>query len=267
MMVTSCNRNRVETAKGYWSGWDQEWVSERNSLYNCISLEGTCLEWTKFFSLFPTCSWKAHNLHNVLGLIHLGLDSPKMLSTSNTRSYFSTCLKLTGIIHALKSKHMLCWKVPWICCRGKASVHPEDYVRGLSAFSSLELQKLMSFAAKAHPSRAVPWYCRHSEGWECLLLFTALLGEYIAGSATCWCVKQSHILPFSGIWGTWPCVCLLDQSAYRATHGVWAQDQVLRTCLWHLAQHCHPVSDASPAHWTGLCFVLSLHQRQRGSWG
>lgn len=119
MMVTSCNKNRVETAKGYWSGWDEKLVSERNRLYNYISLEGTCLEWTKFFSLFPKWSGKAHNLHNVLGLIHLGLDSPKMLSTSNTRSYFSTCLKLTGIIHALEAKNMLCWKEPWKCCRAR----------------------------------------------------------------------------------------------------------------------------------------------------
>lgn len=164
MIVISCNKNRVETVKGYWSGWDQEWFSERNRLYNCISLKGTCLEWTKFFILFPMWSWKAHNLHNVLGLIPLGLDSPKMLSTSNTRSYCSTCLKLTGIIHALKTKHMLCWKVPWMYCRAKASVRPENYVRGLPVFSSLELQKLMSFAAKAHLSGAVPWYCRHSGG-------------------------------------------------------------------------------------------------------
>lgn len=140
MMVTSCNKSRIETVKGYWSGWDQEWVSERNRLYNCISLEGTCLEWTKFFSLFPVWSWKAHNLHNVLGLIHLGLDSLKMLSTSSTRSYFSTCLKLAGIIHALKAKHMLCWKLPWMCCRAKASDPPEDCVRGLPVFGPLTLQ-------------------------------------------------------------------------------------------------------------------------------
>lgn len=118
-----------------------------------------------FLCTFNTWSWKTHYWHHVLGLIHLGLDSPKMLSTSNTCSYFSTCVNLTGIIHALKTKHVLCWKVPWMCCRGKASVHPEEYVRGLPVLRSLKLQKLMSLAAlRLNLSGAVPWYCRHSEG-------------------------------------------------------------------------------------------------------
>lgn len=50
---------------------------------------------------------ETHNLNDVLGLIHLGLDSPKMLSTSNAHPYFNTCPKLTGTIHALRTKYML----------------------------------------------------------------------------------------------------------------------------------------------------------------
>lgn len=63
---------------------------------------------------------EAHNLNNVLGLIHLGLDSPKMLSTSNGHPYFSTCLKLTGTIHALRTKHML------TCSAGRCPAHATE---------------------------------------------------------------------------------------------------------------------------------------------
>lgn len=142
-----------------------------------------------FLCTFNTWSWKTHYWHHVLGLIHLGLDSPKMLSTSNIWSYFSTCVKLTGIIHALKTKHVLCWKVPWMCCRGKASVHPEEYVRGLPVLRLLKLQKLMSLAAKAQSFRSCSVILQALSRGQYLLLFTAHPGESIAGSATCWCVK------------------------------------------------------------------------------
>lgn len=100
---------------------------------------------------------KTHNLNNFLGLIHLGLDTPKMLSTSNAHLYFSTCLQLTGTIRALSTKHML------TCSAGRCPEHAAGgrlrftmrNARGLPVSRTPKLQKLPSFAAQPLLSGAI----------------------------------------------------------------------------------------------------------------
>lgn len=165
---------------------------------------------------------ETHNLNNVLGLIYLGLDSPKMLSTSNAHPYFSTCLKLPGTIHALRTKHML------TCSVGRC---PERAAGGRLQFTLRNMSEGCLCQAHWNYRNCCPFLLRlffqepcHSmsgtQRGDGTSRFTLHPGESIDGSTTSWCVKQGHILSFSGIWETWPCICSPYWTAYKAGRGV-----------------------------------------------